>query len=178
MATRRVSASAIDWLAFSKKVPKEQISSFNAFKAKSDGYAMKVNALPSSTPAINWSIYENKVAVPGMVAEFKKQYESLTVPYPKDTYTTAIDELEKKTMAEAVTFESACRKNIEEMKLEQARIAAMMPIEEMNMEEFFDACPDQALDPFDKPTMWPHTDDVQPEYIDQMEREGKFDEDH
>ena len=41
MASRRITASAVDWMAFAKKVPKEQMPNFNAFKAKSDGYAMK-----------------------------------------------------------------------------------------------------------------------------------------
>ena len=57
-----------------------------------------MNALPASLPAINWSQYE-KIPVAGMVADFKKQLEGLTVPYPQDSYTAKVDELQKTTVS-------------------------------------------------------------------------------
>jgi F-type H+-transporting ATPase subunit d len=154
------------------------MTQFNAFKAKSDGYVAKVSMLPEALPAINWAQYEGRIAIPNMVSEFKKQYESISVSYPKDSYTTKIDEEEKVEMADVAQYIQQCQQRAAELKTELARVQSLMPIEEMNMEEFFDAYPDLALDPFDKPEMWPFTEEAQPEYVDQMIAEGKFDEDH
>lgn len=38
MSGKRVMASAIDWIAFSAIVPKNQTSQFTSFKTKCDGY--------------------------------------------------------------------------------------------------------------------------------------------
>lgn len=43
-------------------------------------------------PKIDWGFYKKQVAVPGMVESFQKQFESLSVPYPQDTYTAQLDE--------------------------------------------------------------------------------------
>ncbi|KAF2353478.1 ATP synthase F0 complex subunit D mitochondrial [Trinorchestia longiramus] len=178
MASKRVAQSTVNWTAFAQKVPKEQMAQFNAFKSKSDGYAAKVAMLPQSLPAINWAQYEGRVAVPNMVAEFKKQYEAVSVPYPKDIYTTKINEQEKSEMAEVAQYVKECQEQIVQMKAELVRVQALMPLEDMNMEEYFDAYPDEALDTFARPTMWPHTPESQPEYLEQMEKEGKFDDAH
>jgi hypothetical protein len=36
MATKRVSKSAVDWIAFGKQLPKSQVDGFRAFKGKTD----------------------------------------------------------------------------------------------------------------------------------------------
>ena len=54
----------------------------------------RLNTLPATAPAINWSLYENRVPST-MLAEFKKQYEVFTVPYPADSYTDKIVAQEK-----------------------------------------------------------------------------------
>uniref|UniRef100_A0A6A7FNK1 ATP synthase subunit d, mitochondrial n=1 Tax=Hirondellea gigas TaxID=1518452 RepID=A0A6A7FNK1_9CRUS len=178
MATRRLAASTVDWTAFAKKVPSGQRPQFITFKTKSDGYAMKVFSLPEAITAINWSQYESRVSVPGMVADFKKQYESLTIPYPKDTYSTGVDEVEKKAMSGVAEYVKKSESNIASMKVELARVTALRSPDDMYIQEFYESFPEMALDPFDKPTMWPHTADSQPDYIEQMDKEGKFDEEH
>lgn len=45
---------------------------------------------------------------------------------------------------------------------EAERVKSLLPFSEMTMEDFRDLYPEQALNP-DKPTVWPHTPDVQPE---------------
>lgn len=42
-------------------------------------------------------------------------------------------------------------------------IKSMLPFSEMTMEDFRDAYPEHALDPINKPTIWPHIPEVQPE---------------
>lgn len=41
MAARRITKSAIDWVAFAERVPENQKTFFQAFKAKSDAYLRK-----------------------------------------------------------------------------------------------------------------------------------------
>ncbi|XP_018018568.1 ATP synthase subunit d, mitochondrial [Hyalella azteca] len=138
----------------------------------------RVASLPKDLPAINWTQYEGRVSVPNMVAEFQKQYQALTVPYPKDVYTSKIDEQEKATMIAVEEFVKKMQASVVSMKAELAKVEAMMPITEMNLEEYFDAFPNHALDSFERPTMWPHIEECQPEYLERMAKEGKFDEAH
>lgn len=41
MAARRISKSAVDWIAFAERVPQAQKDAFRAFKAKSDAFITK-----------------------------------------------------------------------------------------------------------------------------------------
>lgn len=41
MAGRRVAKSAVNWAKFAESVPKGQLDSFRAFKAKSDSFVSK-----------------------------------------------------------------------------------------------------------------------------------------
>lgn len=52
-------------------------------------------ANPESSPQINWDYYKKNVTTPGLVEKFKKEYESLTIPFPADKYTSLIDNEEK-----------------------------------------------------------------------------------
>lgn len=55
----------------------------------------RVASLPEAIPTLDWTMYQSRVNVTGMVADFKKQYEGLTIPYPKDSYSSKIAEQEK-----------------------------------------------------------------------------------
>lgn len=49
---------------------------------------------------------------------------------------------------------------------EIAETKALLPFDQMTMEDVYDAYPDQALDSLNKPTFWPHTPDEQEGYVD------------
>merc|ERR1712122_377503 len=111
MAAKRVTATAINWAEFATKIPAANKASFGALKNKQDGYVRAVNQLPEALPAIDFSAYKGKVAQ-AMVDDFEKKYKALEIPYPKDT-----------------------------AQAELAAEEAMMPIEEMNLEEAMIAVP-------------------------------------
>ena len=90
MASRRVSASTVDWAAFARKIPAAQKASFTALKQKSDGFMRAVNALPAAAPKIDFETYKSKVAVAGMVDDFQKKYEALDIPYPADNVSASV----------------------------------------------------------------------------------------
>lgn len=60
---------------------------------------LRVLANPANPPAIDWAVYQQKVAVPGLVESFKKQYEALKVPYPVDKVSPQIDVQEKEAVS-------------------------------------------------------------------------------
>ena len=95
MASRRVSASTVDWAAFARKIPATQKASFTALKQKSDGFMRAVNALPAAAPKIDFETYKSKVAVAGMVDDFQKKYEALDIPYPADTVSASVSITER-----------------------------------------------------------------------------------
>ena len=79
----RVTASVVDFAALASKIPAQQSNAFVALKGKVEGHLRNVNTLPAALPAIDFSAY-SKVTVPGMVDNFQKKYEALTIPYPSD----------------------------------------------------------------------------------------------
>ncbi len=80
----------MQWAELAKKIPESQKAAFMAFKQRSDGYLRAVSALPEKSPAIDFNNYKTKIAVPGMVDDFQKKYESLQIPYPKDTVSSEV----------------------------------------------------------------------------------------
>ena len=48
-------------------------------------------ANPEAPPAIDWAFYKQRIAVPGLVDSFQKQYEALKVPYPENKVSHMID---------------------------------------------------------------------------------------
>lgn len=116
----------------------------------------RVTSQPADLPKIDWSYYKNKISIPGMVETYKKGYESLNIPYPSDQGLLAkVDQLDAK-------YKEAHKQNMSNIKQEMLRLQeelkkleAQMPYSEMNMEEFFVACPEHAIN-HDKPELYPH----------------------
>lgn len=50
---------------------------------------------PETSPKIDWAMYKQSIPSAGLVDKFQKEYESLTIPYPPDNYTSKIDETAK-----------------------------------------------------------------------------------
>ncbi|KAK7789663.1 hypothetical protein R5R35_003071 [Gryllus longicercus] len=163
MAAKRITNINIDWTALADRVPEAQRPLLAAFKAKSDGYLRRMIANPQQPPKIDWSYYTSRVPVKGMVADFQKQYDALAIPYPKDTYTSLIDAQEKEALKEIAEFVKASNARIASYEEEVKRLKSLVPFENMTMEEFFQAYPEQGFDP-KKPTFWPHIPEEQPGY--------------
>lgn len=163
MAAKRISQSNINWSALSERVPPGQKSSFLAFKSRSDKYLRAVLANPEQSPKIDWAAYKSKIPNAALVESFQKAYESFKVPYPADTLSAEVDKLRSQVTSDIAAFKKASEARIAEHKAEVARISALLPYAQMTMEDFCDAHPEMALDPVNRPTFWPHHDDIQPE---------------
>ncbi|CAG9771052.1 unnamed protein product [Ceutorhynchus assimilis] len=168
MASKRIAQSAINWSAIAERVPEHQRSNFLAFKAKSDGYLRRVTSQPEKPPAINWDFYKQKVPIAGMVDEFQKKYSALSIPFPPDTVSPQIDSQEKEIKAEIEKFKAESNANIAEYKKQIAHIASLLPYDQMTLEDYRDAHPEDALDPINRPTFWPHNPEEQPGYKEEQ----------
>ncbi|KAK3864725.1 hypothetical protein Pcinc_029609 [Petrolisthes cinctipes] len=168
MASKRIAASTVEWAAFAARVPQSQKAMFNAFKGKSDGYLRRVLTAPENLPKIDFNAYKARIAVPGMVEEFQKKYEAIEVPYPADTYSAQITEVQNATTAETQEFVKASEARIGKIKEELAQWENMIPFEQMTMEEFADQFPSETID-LNNPTFWPHTPDMALDYVKKEE---------
>ncbi|KAF4520383.1 hypothetical protein B566_EDAN012888 [Ephemera danica] len=142
MAAKRIAQSSINWAAIAERVPENQKVLLTAFKAKSDGYLRRVLANPETAPKIDWAYYKARVAVSGMVDSFQKQYDAVKAGKVQEYIKSSNDRISG--------FQSEVQK-----------LRALLPYDQMTMEDYRDAFPDQALDPINRPTFWPHTPEEQ-----------------
>ncbi|OWR51902.1 ATP synthase subunit d, mitochondrial [Danaus plexippus] len=163
---KRISQSSINWAALAERVPAEQKSNLAAFKVKSDGYLRRVLASPPEPPKINWANYKQVVPIPGMVDNFQKQYEALKIPYPSDTMTAKVEAQWGEIKKAIESFVQESNKNIAKYQQQIDELNALLPYNQMTLEDFKDAHPELAIDPINKPTFWPHTPEEQPDYVD------------
>ncbi|NP_001093279.1 H+ transporting ATP synthase subunit d [Bombyx mori] len=163
---KRISQSAVNWAALAERVPAEQKAHLAAFKIKSDNYLRRVLANPPEPPKINWAVYKQAVPIPGMVDTFQKQYEALKIPYPADTQTALVESQWNQVKNAIDAFIQESNANIASYQKEINATKALLPYDQMTMEDFYDAHPDLALDPIKKPTFWPHTPEEQLDYVD------------
>ncbi|XP_046992942.1 ATP synthase subunit d, mitochondrial [Schistocerca americana] len=160
-AARRIRQVSIDWAKMAERVPEDQKSFFVAFKAKSDSYVRRMLANPENPPKIDWTYYKTRVPLKTMVDDFQKQYEALKVPYPADNVTPQIEAQEKEIKKAIEDYIKASNERIANFEAEANKLRSILPFEQMTMEDFRDAFPDQALDPINRPTFWPHNPEEQ-----------------
>ncbi|CAL7941471.1 unnamed protein product [Xylocopa violacea] len=186
MARRAI--KAINWNALAERIPETEKASFLAFKSKSDKYLQRMMANPETAPQIDWAYYRKTITIPGLVDKFQKEYEALSIPYPKDKYTAAIDIEQQETVFcfplyffNILYLKFVCTNNVVVLLLQDKMIAEfiqqsddylvevnaslskiknMIPFAEMTMDDYTEAFPTGFLRT-DKDTTWPHTDDTQ-----------------
>lgn len=157
MATRRVGAKVINWVAFAERVPSNQKSQFSALKTKADALKTTLTATPEKPPAIQWDVYKKSVPVAGLVDKFQKEFEALKVPYPKDTATPAVRESEKEMDGRVKTFGAESNQRIKQYEAKIAELNNMVPFEDMTVEEYLEMYPQLKADKKKYP-YWPHFD--------------------
>ncbi|KAL6442069.1 hypothetical protein ACFW04_002412 [Cataglyphis niger] len=158
----RRAIKAINWAALAERIPETERNAFAAFKAKSDQHLRRMAANPETPPKIDWVYYKKNITLAGLVDKFQKEYESFVVPYPADKYTSQLEAQEKELHVQIEQFIKESNERIVSANKEVERIKSLLPFSEMTMEDFRDFYPDQAIQS-DKPTVWPHTPDVQPQ---------------
>lgn len=160
MASKRIAQSGVNWSNLAERVPPNQKTHFTVFKARSDKYLRSVLANPAESPKIDWAAYKSKIPNAALVESFQKSYEALKIPYPADTLSAQVEENRKKATEMIATFKRESEQRIAEHSKEMERIKALLPYDQMTMEDFADAHPELALDPLNNPTFWPHDEET------------------
>jgi len=164
MAAKRISQSVVNWAALAERVPENQKVFFIALKARSDNYLRRVLSNPEAPPKLDFSAYKGKIPIAGLVDSFQKQYDAVKVPYPADKLSSEIAAQESKAMQDIKAFVGDSNKRIAQNNEQIAKWDKVLPFEEMTLEDYKNAFPEQALDPINNPTLWPHTPEEQPGY--------------
>jgi len=169
MAAKRVAKSSVDWARFAQCVPEGSEANFAALRAKVEGNARRVAATPASPPALDWAHYQAKVAKPGLAADFKKKYEALTIPYPKDpdNLTAAIDVEEKTALKDFETFKGFATEIIDCCKEQVSKWDNFVPFAECTVEEEYEQFPHFFPT---EPRWWPDLkpEDLRPEDYEEV----------
>jgi F-type H+-transporting ATPase subunit d len=105
---------------------------------------------------LDWAAYKNIVPIPGMVDTFQKQYEALKIPYPADNVSAQVDQQKQQVAKEIESFKNESNGRIAKHEASINHLKSLLPFSQMTMEDFADSFPDQAMDPINKPTFWPH----------------------
>jgi len=170
MAAKRIATTALDWSALAAKMPAENKGAFGALKVKVDKYMRIVNSLPEAAPAIDFAGYKAKITVPGMVDTFETKYTGLSIPYPGDQGKLAeIDAQAGQQKARHAAWVAESNTRIAGFNAELAKWEAMMPVEEMNLEEALDAGLTQfVIDPAAE-SVFPH-DQTWEEYTERLSK--------
>ncbi|XP_051244362.1 ATP synthase subunit d, mitochondrial [Dicentrarchus labrax] len=155
MAGKRAALKSIDWLAFAERVPPNQRTMFNSLKTRSDAISAKLTSLPEKPPAIDWSYYRSAVAKAGMVDEFEKKFNALTVPEPVDTQTALINAQEVEANKSATAYIEASKVRVAEYQKELDKFTNMIPFDQMTIEDLNETFPETKLDK-EKYPYWPH----------------------
>lgn len=156
----RRALKAINWAALAERVPETEKANLAAFKSKSDRYFQRMMANPEELPKIDWAYYKKCVVTPGLVDRFQKEYESISVAYPADNYTSEI-ESQKQEMAKKIEdFKQHSDNEIVKWQKKLDALNNMIPFAEMTLDDYKDAYPDRFMRT-DKVTTWPHTEDTQ-----------------
>ena len=61
-----------------------------------------MNAYSEKPAPINWDYYNRNISKPNLVENFQKQFQALSVPYPKDTMTPLIEKHQKEFVSIAI----------------------------------------------------------------------------
>lgn len=62
--------------------------------------------IPEQPEPIDWSHYRKHITTPGLVDNFQKQFESLTVPYPEDVDTPLIEKHRKEFVSSCFSVDA------------------------------------------------------------------------
>lgn len=136
----RLSKSAVDWAKFAQKVPKDDITSFHAFKNLSERYVARVQSLPEQLPSLDFAGYKTRAgAKAAIVGKFETEYKALAakIPYPKAEQTLKeIDaqEAAEKTATDNWVKESSGR--VDDLNKKLSWWDTIPPLEQLSEQEW------------------------------------------
>ncbi|EDW31850.1 GL11340 [Drosophila persimilis] len=153
-----------------QRVPPNQLPQFQMFKRRNEEYRRRVNKYPDSMPKIDWEYYRKNVRPEfvSWVSQFEQKYDKLDtlfvnrhVMISSRRYFEEVNKEAEEMQREICEYKEESDKRIGELNKQLDVLKAMMPYEDMTMEEFCQQRPHLAPDFINKPTFWPHTPEEQ-----------------
>ncbi|KAJ8318424.1 hypothetical protein KUTeg_003515 [Tegillarca granosa] len=144
MAGKRISKTAIDWIALSEKIKPSTQDSFKSFRTKHESFLKAVSGRPGELPQINFDLYKSQLPNKQFVDEMQKLYSTVAVTYPKAPK-AILDQLKQKKVDRAqdqADYKKYLNYKIEEMKYFRSVIDKLPPPEEMTTEMLAHYFPD------------------------------------
>lgn len=172
MAAKRLTKFSINWQLLSDSVPAEERQKLNHLRAKYEVFARKCLDLPVKPTKIDWEYYKKHISVSGMVDNFKNEYENYKIPFPPESGSAKIDSYETEVKSHIETYKKESEERIKKMKEDLAHLNSLIPYDQMTMDDYYDAYPDEALDTLKRPSFWPHLPQDQLGYVEKTGEDG------
>lgn len=160
---KRLTRHTVDLAALAERVRPEAKPQMDAFRERCQKYVAAIDQLPAEMPKLDWDFYRKNVksTVVGVVDQFKSAYEQFKVPEPVDTQTAIVDTALVQTKEQIAVFKAASVERCCALRTEIDQINALLPFEQMTLEDYIDAFPQHGPDFLNRPTFWPHNDEEQ-----------------
>ena len=136
MAAKTVGKRVFDWSRILARVPSEARADYLSLRAKYENLQTQNTNFAEKPTVIDWSFYQSNVSKSVLVADFKKQYDQLKIPFPKDTESGKIEQKKVEMEKEAIRLLEESKVRTEDLKTEVVRIHNLKPIEDMTVEEY------------------------------------------
>ena len=136
MAGKTVGKRVFDWSRILSRVPPEARTDYLALRAKYESLQTQNTNLSERPTGIDWTFYQSNVSNSALVADFKKKYDQLKIPFPKDTSSDKIEQKSIHMEKEAVKLMELSKLRTEEYKAEVVHINNLKPLEDMTVDEY------------------------------------------
>ncbi|SPP73454.1 titin [Drosophila guanche] len=152
------------------RVPPNQLPQFQMFKKRNEEYRARVRKYPDAMPKIDWDYYRKNVRPEfvSWVKQFEQKYDKLDTLFVNRHAMISTrryyEEVNKETeeICEKIReYKEESDKRIKALNEQLDILKAMMPYQDMTMEQFCQHRPHLAPDFINKPTFWPHTPEEQ-----------------
>ncbi|XP_017079445.1 glutamic acid-rich protein [Drosophila eugracilis] len=167
---KKTSCQAVQLADLVKQVPPNQMKMYEMFAKKHEEYKDRVRKHPESLPTIDWEYYRTNVReefvdwVKGYENKYDKLhslFENRHAMVDHKRYFDQVDVEEAEVTKAISQYKAESNERIKELNKKLEFVKAMVPYDQMTMEEFCYARPHLAPDFINKPTFWPHTPEEQ-----------------
>ena len=118
------------------RVPSEARADYLSLRAKYENLQTQNTNFTDRPTAVDWSFYQSNVSKSVLVSDFKRQYEQLKIPFPKDTESDKIEQKKVEMEKKAIKLLEESKVRAKDFQDEVARIHNLKPIEDMTVDEY------------------------------------------
>ena len=144
MASKQVVAKAVNWAALGSRVVPKHFAGFDELRTKFETTKGTLNNTPAAPAPIDWDHYKGVVKNSSLVEKLHAAYSELSVPYPEDDFSAAIEAEKAGKLQEDVELRTQLQASIVNTQAEMKKIEGMKAFEYMTLEEYHELFPEKA----------------------------------